>query len=108
MTNDRRTRYETIKQLSKDELNSLDQEQREEVIRAKQKIEEIQKTKMVVKGIYDNACFLLGVKGVLDLTPPPDTNIIEMKDRVQGDAEKPTVLPTRDQSVVESDCIEKM
>ena len=77
MTNDRKTRYEAMRQAAKDELDQLDKELGEEVIRAKQRIEELQKTKKVVKQIYDNACMLLGVKSV-----------IEMKDYGLGDVER--------------------
>jgi hypothetical protein len=77
MTNDQKTRYEGMKQMAKDELDHLDKELSEEVIRAKQRIEELQKSKRAVKQIYDNACMLLGVKSV-----------IEMKDYTLGDMEK--------------------
>jgi hypothetical protein len=100
MTSDKKTRYETMKQMSKDELDHLDKELREEVIRAKLKIEELQKTKKLVKQIYDNTCSLLGVKGIVELTIPPDTSLIEMKDNGQEDAEKRTVLRNEKQPVV--------
>jgi len=45
MTSDQRTRYETMKQMAKDELDHLDKELSEEVVRAKQRIEELQKQK---------------------------------------------------------------
>ena len=77
MTSDQRVRYEAMKQAAKDELDHLDRELSEEVARAKQRIEELQRTKKVVKQIYDNACALLGVKSV-----------IEMKDYALGDMEK--------------------
>lgn len=77
MTNDQKTRYEAMKQMAKDELDHLDKELSEEVIRAKKRIEELQKAKVAVKQIYDNICTLLGVKSV-----------IEMKDYGLGDAEK--------------------
>jgi len=77
MNSDQKSRYETMKQTAKDELEHLDKELSEEVIRAKQRIEELQKTKKVVKQIYDNACALLGIKSV-----------IEMKDYGLGDMGK--------------------
>jgi hypothetical protein len=77
MISDQRVRYEAMKQAAKDELDHLDRELSEEVVRAKQRIEELQRTKKVVKQIYDNACALLGVKSV-----------IEMKDYGLGDMEK--------------------
>jgi len=77
MTSDQKTRYEAMRQMAKDELDHLDKELSEEIVRAKQKIEELQKTKMVVKQIYDDTCSLLGV-----------TSVIEMADYGLGDIEK--------------------
>jgi RNA-splicing ligase RtcB len=67
MTNDQKSRYEAMRQMAKDELDHLDKELSEEVIRAKQRIEELQKAKKAVKQIYDNACSLLGVKSVVEM-----------------------------------------
>jgi hypothetical protein len=67
MTNDQKSRYESMKQMAKDELDHLDKELSEEVVRAKQRIEEIQKAKRAVKQIYDTACTLLGVKSVIEM-----------------------------------------
>ena len=77
MTNEQKTRFEAMKQMAREELDHLDKELSEEVTRARQKIDELQKAKKVVKQIYDNACSLLGVKSV-----------IEMKDYGLGDVEK--------------------
>jgi hypothetical protein len=77
MTTDQKARYESMKQMAKDELDHLDKELSDEVVRAKQRIEDLQKTKKVVKQIYDNACSLLGVKSV-----------VEMKDYGLGEVEK--------------------
>ena len=76
MTNDQKTRYEAMKQMAKDELDHLDKELNDEVIRAKKRIEELQKAKVAIKQIYDNVCTLLGVKSV-----------VEMKDYGLGDVE---------------------
>ena len=67
MTNDQKTRYETMRQVARDELDQLDKQLSEEVIRAKQRIEELQKSKKVVKQIYDNACALLGIQSVIEI-----------------------------------------
>ncbi len=77
MTNEQKTRFEAMKQMAREELDHLDKELSEEVARARQKIDELQKAKKVVKQIYDNACSLLGIKSV-----------IEMKDYGLGDVEK--------------------
>ena len=67
MTNEQKTRYETMRKMAKDDLDHLDKELSEEVLRAKQRIEELQKTKEVVKRIYDDTCNLLGVKSVVEM-----------------------------------------
>jgi len=77
MTSDQKTRYEAMKQMAKEEMDHLDKELSQEVIRARQRIEELQKAKKVVKQIYDNACVLLGV-----------TSAVEIKDYGLGDLEK--------------------
>ena len=77
MTSDQKTRYEAMKQMARDELDHLDKELSEEVARARQKIEELQNAKKVMKQIYDNTCALLGVKSV-----------VEMKDYGLEDVEK--------------------
>jgi len=77
MTNEQKTRYEAMRQMAKEELDHLDKELSEEVIRARQRIDELQKAKKIVKQIYDSTCTLLGVKSV-----------VEMKDYGLGDMEK--------------------
>ncbi len=77
MTSEQKSRYETMRQMAKDELDHLDRELSEEIVRAKQRIEELQKTKKVVKQIYDDTCSLLGV-----------ASAIEMPDYGLGDLEK--------------------
>jgi hypothetical protein len=67
MTNDQKKRYEAMKQMAKEELDHLDKELSEEVIRAKQRIEELQKAKRAVKQIYDSTCALLGVKSIIEM-----------------------------------------
>jgi hypothetical protein len=67
MTNDQKSRYEAMRQMAKEELDHLDKELSEEVIRAKQRIDELQKAKRVVKQIYDNTCTLLGVRSVIEM-----------------------------------------
>ncbi|MDM7997692.1 MAG: hypothetical protein QUT30_18625 [Acidobacteriota bacterium] len=68
MTSEQKTRYETIRQMAKDELDHLDRELSEEVARAKQRIEELQKTKRAMKQIYDNTCSLLGISSAIEMT----------------------------------------
>ncbi len=67
MTSEQKSRYETMLQMAKAELEHLDQELKDEVIRAKKRIEELQQTKKVVKQIYDDACGLLGIQSSLEM-----------------------------------------
>lgn len=78
MTSEQKARYEAMRQMAKDELDHLDQELGEEVHRAKQRIEELQSTKKVIKQIYDDTCSLLGIKSV-----------VEMQDYALENVEKP-------------------
>ncbi len=63
--------------MARAELDHLDKELSEEIARARQRIDELQNAKKVMKQIYDNTCALLGVKSV-----------IEMKDYGLEDMEK--------------------
>lgn len=77
MTSDQKSRYEAMRQMARAELDHLDKELSEEIARARQRIDELQNAKKVMKQIYDNTCALLGVKSV-----------IEMKDYGLEDVEK--------------------
>ena len=63
--------------MARAELDHLDKELSEEIARARQRIDELQNAKKVMKQIYDNTCALLGVKSV-----------VEMKDYGLEDAQK--------------------
>jgi hypothetical protein len=67
MTSDQKNRYEAIKKMAKEELEHLDMELSREVMRARQRIEELQKAKRVVRQIYDNACTLLEATGATEI-----------------------------------------
>jgi hypothetical protein len=67
VTQDQRHRYESARQMAKEELDRLDKELAEEIFRAKQRIEELQQAKKAVKQIYDGACALLGIKSVIEI-----------------------------------------
>ncbi len=66
-----------MKQLAKDELDHINGKLNEEVMRAKQRIEDLQKKKEAVKQIYENICALLGV-----------SDVVEMKDYSLEDVEE--------------------
>ena len=77
LTDDLKRKYEATRQMAREELDRLDKELADEVLRAKQRIEELQQNKKAVKQIHDGACTLLGIKSV-----------IEMKDYGVSDLEK--------------------
>ncbi len=77
LSEEQKRKYESTRQMAKDELERFDRELAEEVAHARRKIEELQQAKKAVKQIYDSTCALLGVKSV-----------IEMKDYRLPDLEK--------------------
>ncbi len=77
LTEQQKLRYETTRQMAKEELDLLDRDIMAELAKAKAKLKELQEAKKAVKQIYDGACARLGVKSV-----------IEMKDYTLADLEK--------------------
>jgi hypothetical protein len=77
LSDDQKRKYEATRQMANEELDRLDKNLAEEVVRARQRIEELQQSKKAVKQIYDGACAMLGIKSV-----------VEMKDYGLGDLEK--------------------
>ena len=67
LKDEQKRRYEATRQMAAEELESLDKDLAEEIVRAKQRIAELQQAKKAVKQIYDGACALLGVKSVVEL-----------------------------------------
>ncbi len=67
MTDEQKNRYEAIKKLVEEELDQLDRALTEEVARARQRIEELQKQKKAAKEIYDTVCALLGINSVVEM-----------------------------------------
>jgi hypothetical protein len=77
LTEQQKLRYETTRQMAKEELDLLDRDIMAELAKAKARLKELQEAKKAVKQIYDGACMRLGVKSV-----------IEMKDYSLADLEK--------------------
>jgi tartrate dehydratase beta subunit/fumarate hydratase class I family protein len=77
LTEQQKLRYETTRQMAKEEMDLLDRDIMAELAKAKTKLKELQEAKKAVKQIYDGACARLGVKSV-----------IEMKDYSLADLEK--------------------
>jgi hypothetical protein len=66
-TEEQKRKYEAARQMAKEEIERFDKELAEEVMRAKQKIEELQQAKKAMKQIHDAVCTLLGVKSVIEM-----------------------------------------
>ncbi len=67
MTDDQKRRYESMRQLAREELERVDKDLQEEVARARQRIEELQQVKKAVMQIHEGACSLLGVKSLVEM-----------------------------------------
>ncbi len=61
-TEEQRRKYETTRQMAKEEIDNFDRLLADEVRRSRQRIEELQEAKKAAKQIYDAACTLLGAK----------------------------------------------
>ncbi len=77
LTEQQKIRYETTRQMAKEELDMLDRDIMAELAKAKARLKELQEAKKAVKQIHDGACARLGIKSV-----------IEMKDFSLADLEK--------------------
>ncbi len=77
LTEQQKIRYETTRQMAKEELDMLDRDIMAELAKAKARLKELQEAKKAVKQIHDGACARLGIKSVL-----------EMKDFSLADLEK--------------------
>ena len=67
LTEEQKRKYEAMREMARDELERLDKELADEVLRARMKIEELQQAKKAVRQIHDAACTLLGVKSLIEV-----------------------------------------
>jgi len=67
LTEQQKQKFETARQMAKDELDQLDKEMSAELARAKERLLELQQAKKAVKQIYDGACNRLGVKSAIEM-----------------------------------------
>jgi hypothetical protein len=67
LTEQQRLRYETTRQMAKEEMELLDKDIMAELAKAKATLKELQEAKKAVKQIYDGACARLGIKSVIEL-----------------------------------------
>ncbi len=62
LSEEQKRRYESTRQMASTELERFGKELEEEIVRARQRIEELQRARQAMKLIHDSACELLGIK----------------------------------------------
>jgi hypothetical protein len=75
LTEQQKHKFETTRQMAKEELELLDKEIGAELAKVKDKLLELQQAKKAVKQIYDGACSRMGVKSVLEIS---DLNLTDL------------------------------
>jgi ribosomal protein L11 len=75
LTEQQKHKFETMRQMAKEELEQLDKEISTELAKVKDRLLELQQAKKAVKQIYDGACARMGVKSVLEVT---DLNLTDL------------------------------
>jgi len=75
LTEQQKQKYETTRQMAKEELEALDKEISTELAKVKDKLLELQQAKKAVKQIYDGACTRMGIKSNLEVT---DLNLTDL------------------------------
>lgn len=75
LTEQQKHKFETMRQMAKEELEELDKEISTELAKVKDRLLELQQAKKAVKQIYDGACARMGVKSVLEVS---DLNLTDL------------------------------
>ena len=75
LTEQQKQKFETTRQMAKEELEQLDKEISAELAKVKDRLLELQQAKKAVKQIYDGACARMGVKSVLEVN---DLNLTDL------------------------------
>ncbi len=75
LTEQQKQKFETMRQMAKEELDQLDKEISAELAKVKDRLLELQQAKKAVKQIYDGACARMGVKSVLEVN---DLNLTDL------------------------------
>ncbi len=75
LTDIQRQKFDTARQMAKEELEQLDHEINSELARVKERLLELQQAKKAVKQIYDGACARMGIKSVIEMK---DFNITDL------------------------------
>ncbi len=75
LTEQQKQKFESMRQMAKEELDQLDKEISAELAKVKDRLLELQQAKKAVKQIYDGACARMGVKSVLEVS---DLNLTDL------------------------------
>lgn len=75
LTEQQKQKFESMRQMAKEELDELDKEISAELAKVKDRLLELQQAKKAVKQIYDGACARMGVKSVLEVN---DLNLTDL------------------------------
>ncbi len=75
LTEQQKQKFESMRQMAKEELDQLDKEISAELAKVKDRLLELQQAKKAVKQIYDGACARMGIKSVLEVN---DLNLTDL------------------------------
>lgn len=77
LTETQRQKYDSARQMAKEELDQLDREINAELARVKERLLELQQAKRAVKQIYDGACARMGIKSVIEMKDFSFTDLVK-------------------------------
>ncbi len=77
LTEIQKQKFDTARQMAKEELEQLDREISTELARVKERLLELQQAKKAVKQIYDGACARMGIKSVIEMKDFNFTDLVK-------------------------------
>ncbi len=77
LTEIQKQKFDTARQMAKEELDQLDREINTELARVKDRLLELQQAKKAVKQIYDGACARMGIKSVIEMKDFNFTDLVK-------------------------------
>jgi len=77
LTEIQKQKFDTARQMAKEELEQLDREISTELSRVKERLLELQQAKKAVKQIYDGACARMGIKSVIEMKDFNFTDLVK-------------------------------
>jgi ribosomal protein L11 len=77
LTEIQKQKFDTARQMAKEEMEQLDREISTELARVKERLLELQQAKKAVKQIYDGACARMGIKSVIEMKDFNFTDLVK-------------------------------